>query len=184
MKQPDEEQEREAAKSSSLRGAISDARLKEAQDIDAALDLRGTELARLEVLKTSLEPVFKDIPPDEDRFELALAPSTPARLWIDMFAFVEFDPEAELYRLARNERSGRRVLAETGDASVIRGRVTEYVARQIVVRERELSGLADMPDGPRRRPRRARLGLVVSAFVIGLLTGAVGLFAVGWLITQ
>ena len=76
------------------------------------------------------------------------------------------------------------VEAETRDAGVVRGRVTEYVARQIVMRERELAGLHDMPGERRRRPRRARLGLVISAFVIGLLTGAMGLFAIGWLITR
>lgn len=183
MEQPDEKKEREAAKSNSLRDAISHARLEEAQNIDSTLDLRSTELARLELLQSSLEPVFKDVPPREDRFELALVPSTPARLWIDMLAFIEFDPEAELYRLVRNERRGRRVLVESGDASVIRGRVTEYVARQIVVRERELAGLADIP--PRsRRPRRLRIGLIMAAFVIGVLTGVVGLFALGWLLTQ
>lgn len=182
MKQPDENQEREAARSSSLREAISDARLEEAQAIDAALDLRSTELARLDLLKNSLEPVFEDIPPAEDRFELALVPSTPARLWIDMLAFVEFDPEGELYRLVRNERRGRRVLAETADAGVIRARVTDYVARQIVARERELAGIADM--APRPRKQRSRVGLVLSAFLVGILTGVVGLFAIGWLITQ
>lgn len=181
MKQPDENQEREAASSSSLRVAISHARLDEAQAIDAALDLRSTELARLDLLKNSLEPVFKDIPPREDRFELALAPSTPARLWIDMLAFAEFDAEGELYRFVRNERRGRRVLVETADAGVIRARVTEYVAHQIVARERELDGLADMP--PRQR-RRGRVGLVLSAFLVGVLTGVAGLLAIGWLITQ
>lgn len=182
MKQPDEKQEREAARSNSLREAISHARLDEAQAIDSALDLRSTELARLDLLRNSLEPVFKDIPPAEDRFELALVPSTPARLWIDMLAFIEFDAEAELYRLVRNERRGRRVLLETADAGVVRGRITEYVARQIVVRERELAGIAEPASG--RRPRRSRLGLVFSAFIVGVLTGVVGLFAIGWLITQ
>jgi hypothetical protein len=183
MEQP-EDNKRDATKSSSLRDAISQARLDEAQHIDTALDLRSAELTRLEILKSSLEGVFDDIPESDERFELALVPSTPARLWIDMFTFVELDPEGELYRFIRNERSGRRILVESHDAGVIRGRITEYIARQIVARERELSGLSEMVPFVGRRPRRQGVSIVIAAFVIGVLTGVVGLFAFGWLITQ
>lgn len=179
-----EDKKHDAAPSGTLREAISEARLEEAQNIDLTMDLRSTELARLEILKTSLEGIFDDIPAGDDRFELALVPSTPARLWIDMFTFVELDSEGELYRFVRNERSGRKVLVESRDSGVVRGRITEYVARQIVARERELSGMSDMPPLSRKRPRRLRIGLVMSAFVIGVLTGVVGLFAIGWLITN
>lgn len=185
MEKPDNEK-REAASSGSLREAIGQARLEEAQAIDAALDARSTELARLEILKGALEKTFDDIPAGDDRFCLTLVPSQPARLWIDMFSYVDMDADGERYRFVRNERDGRRVLAETGDPGVIKGRITEYIARQIVARERQLAGLAETPRQARRRPRRRRLrvGLVVSAFLIGILTGVVGLFAIGWLITQ
>lgn len=183
MEKPDETA-RTVADSGSLSQAMRQARLEEARAIDGEVDLRSTELARLEILKASLEKVFEELPPGEDRFVLALVPSTPARLWIDMFSYAEMDADADLYRFVRNERSGRNVLVETRDAGVIRGRITEYMARQIVARERELAGLRDLPKTARRRPRRLRVGLVISAFVIGVLTGVVGLFALGWLITQ
>ena len=174
----------EAAKSGVLREAISQARIDEAQDIDRELDLRSSELARLEILEAGLESVFTEIPSHEDRFELTLVPSTPARLWIDMFSYVEMDAEAEFYRLVRNERTGRKVLVETSDVGVVRGRITEYVAQQIVARERQLAGFAEGSGPARRRRGRLRIGLVVSAFIIGVLTGVVGLFAVGWMITH
>lgn len=176
---------RDAATSGSLRDAISQARLDEAEQIDDALDQRSSELARLEILKNNLQRIFDEIPAADDRFELALVPSEPARLWIDMFSYVEMDAAGERYRFVRNERNGRKVLVDTRDDGVVRGRVTEYIARQVVVRERELSGISGTaPRLARRRPRRLRIGLVMSAFVIGLLTGVAGLFAVGWLITQ
>ena len=174
----------EAAKSGLLRDAISQARLDEAQNIDGEIDLRSSELARLEILKAGLQKVFDEIPADEDRFELALVPSVPARLWIDMFSFVEMDSDGEFYRFVRNERNGRKVLVETSDVGVIKGRITEYVARQIVARERQLAGFADVPVPAGRRKRRLRVRLVISAFIIGVLTGIVGLFAVGWMITH
>lgn len=173
---------KEAAESGSLREAISQARLDEAHEIDGELDMRSSEIARLEILKESLQKLFDDIPRDEDRFELALVPSTPARLWIDMLSYVEMYGDCEYYRLIRNARSGRTVLVETSDVGVMRGRITEYVARQIVARERQLSGLADMPKATGRRRRRVRAGLILAAFVLGALAGAAGLFAAGWVV--
>lgn len=183
MEKPDNKT-REAASSGSLREAVSQARLDEAQEIENGLDQRSTEMARLEILQASLKNLFDDIPAGDNRFELALMPSTPARLWIDMFTFVEVGEDGELYRLVRNQRSGRKVLVESRDVGVMRGRITEYVARQIVAREREMSGLADMPAFAGKRPRRLRVGLVLASFIIGILTGVAGLFAVGWTLTQ
>ncbi len=175
---------RDPAQSGSLREAVSQARLEEAQSIDRELDLRSSELARLEILKSALDKVFDEVPADDDRFDLALVPSTPARLWVDMFTYVEMDSECERYRLIRNQREGRRVLVDTSDIGVIKGRVTEYLARQIVARERQLAGYADLPPLVGGRRRRSGLWRLIGVFVIGLLAGAGGLFGLGWLLTQ
>ena len=173
---------RDLAQSGSLREAVSQARLEEAQNIDSELDLRSSELARLEILKSALEKIFEEVPANDDRFDLALVPSTPARLWIDMFSYVEMDSESQRYRLVRNQREGRRVLVDTSDIGVIKGRITEYLARQIVARERQLAGFSDLP--PLGARRRGGLWRLIAAFVIGIVAGAVGLFALGWFLTQ
>ncbi|RME99551.1 MAG: hypothetical protein D6773_12735 [Alphaproteobacteria bacterium] len=173
---------KEPAQGSSLRAAISKARIEAAEDIDGTIDLRSAEFARLDLLKTALEDLFLEIPPDEDRFELALMPSNPARLWIDMLSYVEMDADCEAYRFVRNERAGRRVIVESHDIGVLRGRIAEYIARQMVARERQLSGLADLPP-ERRRRRRSGWGYLL-AFLLGAIAGAVALFAFGWFITQ
>jgi hypothetical protein len=68
-------------------------------------------------------------------------------------------------------------------------RITLYVAREIVRRERAEAALLEpltREEQPQAAPAPARLGMgvVVSAFIIGLLTGAAGLFAAAWLATQ
>jgi len=62
------------------------------------------------------------------------------------------------------------------------------MAREIVRRERLEAALIEPPqreERPASRPSHARLGtgVVVAAFIIGLLTGAAGLFAAAWLTT-
>lgn len=180
--------QRVPASSHSLRDAIREVRIKEAQTIDDAAERRSSELARLEILKAALEKVFDEIPKSDDRFELALVPSFPARLWIDMFTSVAMDEASRIYRLIRNGRQGRRVLAETSDVSEMAERVVEYIARQIIERERQMEGLVayerQMCIKEGVRSPRSRVYLATGGFLIGLLTGIVGLFAIGYLITM
>ena len=63
-------------------------------------------------------------------------------------------------------------------------RITRYMAREIVRRERLEGALLE----PTRMgmigepaPLSAGMGVVIAAFAIGLLTGAAGLFAAVWL---
>lgn len=171
------------APSRSLREAIREARIREAEGLDQSAERRSTELARLEVLKAELEELFEELPETDDRFALMLVPSTPARLWIDLFCAVLFDPSTDAYRLVRNGRQGRKILAETHDVGDMADRVTDYVAEQIVTRARELDGLTEPRLSVRPEPQpRQRVGLVIAAFVIGLLTGVAGLFAISYLV--
>jgi hypothetical protein len=182
MKKTDKKLDQPAA-ATSLRDAIHLARIQEAEDLDNSVDRRSTEMARLEVLHAAVEPVFDDIHFDDDRFALALVPSKPARLWIDIMTYVAMDNSGEVYRMIRNEGTGRRVLVETDDVGVMAGRITEYVARQIVMREREASGFSYDQIITRRR-HRSRTGVAIAAFIIGILTGVAGFLALGQKIIQ
>lgn len=166
------------APAKSLRDAIHLARIQEAEQIDRSVDRRSTEMARLEVLHAAVEPVFEDIPFEDDRFSLALVPSRPARLWIDIMTYVAMDNAAEVYRMIRNEGTGRRVLVETDDVGAMAGRVTEYVAREIVAREREASGFS-YDRIMTRRQGRSRAGMAIAAFIIGVLAGAAAFHFIG-----
>jgi hypothetical protein len=172
------------AASRSLREAIRKARLEEAERLDLAADHRDGEIARLGLLKAELESVFAELPPHDDRFSLVLVPSRPARLWIDLFTYAAIDDSSGAYLFIRNSENGRRTLFSSGNVADIADRITRYVAHEIVRRERLDGGLSE--------PGRARLGLehvstsaragvVIAAFAIGVLTGAVGLLISVWL---
>lgn len=173
------------AASRSLRDAIRKARLEEAERLDEAADQREGELARLDLLNAELESVFAEIPNHDDRFNLALVPSRPARLWIDLFTYVTVEEGANAYLFMRNSENGRRTLFRSTNVAETADRITDYVAAQIVQRERLEAGLTH-PGGPSRfvpeedRPR-VNTRMVIMSFIVGLLTGAVGLFAAVWL---
>ena len=95
------------------------------------------------------------------------------------------DSPARTYRLIWNGGAGRRVLAETEDVAEMKGHVLDYVAGQIVARERQILGLADhqAPRGSASGRSRRAVGAIVWAFAIGLLTGAFCLLALAYLVT-
>jgi hypothetical protein len=172
----------------SLREAVRKARVEEAYRLDDAADHRDSEIARLELLKAELESVFAELPANDDRFSLMLVPSRPARLWIDLFTYAAIDETSGAYLFIRNSESGRRTLYSANSASEMADRIMSYMAREIVRRERQEAALLEpltREEQASATPPRARLGMgvVVSAFIIGLLTGAVGLLAAAWLAT-
>lgn len=173
------------AASRSLREAIRKARLDEAERLDVTADTRDGEIARLELLKAELETVFAEIPNHDDRFNLTLVPSRPARLWIDVFTYVAIDEGSGAYLFIRNSENGRRTLFSANNVADVADRITTYMAQEIVRRERMEAAILE--PGPRQKviaePARSgpSTGIVLSAFIIGLLTGVAGLFAAVWL---
>jgi hypothetical protein len=170
----------------SLHEAVRKARVEEAYRLDEAADHRDSEIARLELLKAELESVFAEIPANDDRFTLMLVPSRPARLWIDLFTYAAIAETSGAYLFIRNSESGRRTLYSTNSVSEMADRITSYMAREIVRRERQEAALLEPVTREERAtaafpPSRLGMGIVVSAFIIGLLTGAAGLFAAAWL---
>jgi hypothetical protein len=171
------------AASRSLREAIRKARLEEAERLDVTADLRDGEIARLELLKAELEAVFADIPKQDDRFNLALVPSRPARLWIDLFTYVAVDDGSGAYLFVRNSENGRRTLFSSTNVADMADRITNYMAHEIVRRERMEAALLE--PGSRQKivmeTETVGAGMVLWAFIIGVVTGAAGLFAAVWL---
>ena len=172
------------AASRSLREAIRKARFDEAERLDITADRRDGEIARLELLKAELETVFAEIPARDDRFNLVLVPSRPARLWIDLFTYAAIDDGSGAYLFVRNSENGRRTLFSSSNVADMAARITRHMAHEIVRRERLEAALTGPAQGKfaDEAPRASSgMSVIVSAFLIGLLTGAVGLFAAVWL---
>lgn len=173
------------AASLSLREAIRKARLDEAELLEGTADRRDGEITRLELLRAELEAVFAEIPSHDERFNLVLVPSRPARLWIDLFTYAAMDEGSGAYLFVRNSENGRRTLFSSTNVADMSDHIIRYMAREIVRRER-LDAALTGPDTSEKaviatQSRGPGMSVVVSAFLIGLLTGAVGLFAAVWL---
>ncbi len=140
-----------ASKPVSLKSAIRAARLDEAERAQAVGDLRGAEIARLQLLSEAIEPVLRQVPADVDMFDAGIvAGGERPRLFIDMISFVEMGRDRRSYRFLQDTRHGRLVLSDTESLGAMTAAVTQYIARRMVEREQTLASL--LGDGTIPRP--------------------------------
>jgi len=131
-----------------LLAAIRRARIEEAERSEGQAELRGAEIARLEMLMDALQPVLQQIPAGIDLFDVALMPSAHPRLFIDMIGFVEMGRDRRLYRFVQDTRNGRIKIAESEKIDTIVKSVTDYIARRLVEREKALAAMDVPGDAP------------------------------------
>jgi hypothetical protein len=164
------------------------ARIEAAERTSVVVDLRDAELARLELLNESLDPLFDEIPSEVDLFDRGVSRGDTPRLWIDAVAHVAMGRDKRMYRFLHDTRVGRRVLAESHEIGELVKAVTDYVARRLIERERALHEDPEFitrvarPEAARalRRRRRRGWGAFVLGFVLGVLALlCAALFAAG-----
>ena len=138
-----------------LRAAMRVARIEQAERSEAVANLRGAELARLEMLRDAIAPVLAQVPDEADMFDCGLVPGPHPRLFVDMVAHVEMGHDRRHYRLVQATRHGRTVLAESERIDTMVQAVTAYVARRIVDWEKALTAVESVAPAPAPEPVRA-----------------------------
>ena len=123
----------------SLTAAIRVARVENAERSEVVAELRGAELARLEILLEALEPVLAQVPKGVDLFDVGIAPGEHPRLFIDMIGFVEMGRDRRVYRFLQDTRVGRVTIAETERLDSMVEALTAYIARRLIERDKALA---------------------------------------------
>ncbi len=137
-----------------LHGSILRARIEDAERSRVIAELRGAEIARLQMLHELLKPVFAELPPDADLFDQGIVPGDRPRLYVDMVSFVEMGRDRKVYRFIQDTRRGRMLVGETEGVNLMALTVTEYLARRIVEREKAVGDEIVRVAGPRRASER------------------------------
>jgi len=171
----------DAPEAERLKDALRKARVEQAERSGVVVDLHDAEVARLEVLNESLDPLFQQIPANVDMFDRGISRGETPRLWIDAIAHVGMGRDKRVYRFAQDTRYGRKVLAESVNVGEMVDAVTKYLAQRLIERERALADVSppyirDLRQEARfdRRRRRWR---AIKAFLFGLLVGFATLIA-------
>ena len=175
------------------------ARIEEAERSSVAAELRGAELARLEMLKEALTPVLAQVPEGVDLFDVGIVPGEKPRLFVDMIAFVELARDRRSFRFVQETRSGRILLAEGERLEALTEAITLYIGRRLVEREKALAaGVVGVPLQPEPPPPPVPAAAVtvtplpapvplgargytksdmLFAFLLGVMAGLIGVVA-------
>jgi hypothetical protein len=124
----------------SLAEAVRGAQIAMADRGDFASDAREADLARIELLAQDLQPVFDDVPEDDQQWDFAISKGQQPRLWIDATSHVVIARDRRTYRFLRDTRAGRIVVAEAVDIRAMADAVTNYIAERIVERRYLMEG--------------------------------------------
>ena len=124
----------------SLADALQLVRDRRADRNDTVTETREAERARIDLLVDELRPLFEEIDPDDERFELAVSGGQKPRLWIDATTHVSMGTDRRTYRLIRDRLHERSVLAETGDLDLMADTVSTYIAERVLERRRAQEG--------------------------------------------
>lgn len=189
----------------SLSAAIRRARLDNAERSSGVADLRGAEIARLEILREQLEPILAQLPRDCDLFDIAISPGDRPRLFIDAIGFVEMAHDRRSYRFVQDTRHGRLEICDSDRAENLVEAITTYIAHRLIEREKALAsdfasgaGAAQAaraaalkpaprqdPASRRRFPRRAMEIYLFAIEAVGsFITFALLLLLVVWVIKR
>ena len=123
----------------SLASALRQARIEGAERSHVVAELRGAEMARLEMLQEAIQPLLAQVPAGIDLFDPALVPGEQPRLFVDMIGFVEMGRDRRLYRFLQDTRHGRVILAESDRLDAMIDAIRDYIARRLLERERALA---------------------------------------------
>lgn len=182
----------------SLRAAVDAVRTRQADQRDVVVDLGEAERARLDLLAAELLPLFEEIDEADERFDLAVSQGERPRMWIDMTTFVAMGHDKLSYRMVKDTRMGRIVMAETSDKDKMADIVAEYVAEKVLEREKMIEGewrsmmsvknaAVDLSSdaaaiSTAHVPTKTRRSRGLMWFLLGLLCGLVLLGAFGFLL--
>lgn len=160
---------------------------------DVVVDMKQAKQARLELLARDLQPVFNDLPNDNDQFEFSLTNGENPRLWIDMTSFVRMGRDRREYEFVKDTRLGRTQLAATQDIEKMGRIVTNYVAERVLERERMIEGdwislkqyrfdqEGELISAEHKNERESGYGWpILGLFLVGLALGAAAMVAWAW----
>jgi len=146
--------------------ALKHARLAEAAQLDAVLNVKDARSLRLLALRDAVLPHVKDHPAAAGLVELNMQPGELPRLWLDLISSVVIEPDTRNYRLEQERNASREVLYETDSLDDMKTHILRYLAHRVIARDKASAGLAEYVPGA----RGPRYGVAALAYV--WVTGA------------
>jgi hypothetical protein len=157
-------------KAETLDQALKEARLLQAAQLEAMVNVQDARVLRLEALRDSLLPDMRQHEALGTLFELNVQHGDKPKLWLDLISVVEMEPDPRTYCLVQDREGRREVLFETRDLEDMRQKVVQHLAHRMVEHERKAAGSNPKSLFDARRYALSELVFVwFSGFAFGIL---------------
>ena len=152
--------------------ALKQARLAEAAQLEAVLNVKDARSMRLLALRDAVVPHLAAHPAGAGLVDLAIQQGEVPRLWLDLISSVVIAPDTRNFRLEQERDTIREVLYETDNLDDMKVHVLRYLAHRVIAKEKQAAGLSEYAPGA----RGPRYGLLALAYVwlTGLMFGVLG----------
>ncbi len=155
---------------------LKSARVAQAAQLDAMLDVHDVRVLRLEALRNCVLPQLANHPAARALFELNIQHGERPKLWLDLISAVEMEPNPKTYRLVQDKDSTRETLFETSDLDDMSNYVLRYLAHRLIAHDKQVGGLRTN-DRPVEGPQIYGFWDLLYVWFTGLLFGILALVA-------
>ena len=123
--------------------ALKKARVAEAAQLEAALNIRDARALRLESLRDAVQLRLGPNAQARAFFDLTVQPGVKPKLWIDLISSVVMEPDPRSYRLVQDRENSTERVFETPVEVEMVDFLTQYLAHRVVAHDKLLAGVSN-----------------------------------------
>ena len=120
--------------------ALKKARVAEAAQLEAVLNIRDARALRLESLRDAVQLRLGANAQAHAFFDLIVQPGVKPKLWIDLISSVVMEPDPRSYRLVQDRENTIEKVFETSAEKEMIDFLTQYLAHRVVAHDKLLAG--------------------------------------------
>ncbi len=152
--------------------ALRKARVAEAAQLEAAMNIRDARALRLESLRDAVKARLGGNEQAMALFDLIVQPGVKPKLWVDLISSVVMEPDPRHYRLVQDREKNSETIFETAVEAEMVEFLTRYLAHRLISHDKLVASVS----APSTKPNSAySLADMIYVWVTGCLFGVMTL---------
>lgn len=119
--------------------ALRQARVAEAAQLEAVMNIRDARALRLESLRDAVKTKLGSNEQAIALFDLIVQPGAKPKLWVDLISSVVMEPDPRSFRLIQDREKNSEIVFETTSEAEMVNYLTRYLAHRLVSHDKLLA---------------------------------------------
>ncbi len=152
--------------------ALRQARVAEAAQLEAVMNIRDARALRLESLRDAVKARLSGNEKAQALFDLTVLPGVKPKLWVDLISSVVMEPDPRSFRLIQDREKNSETVFETPSEAEMVNYLTRYLAHRLVSHDKLV---ASVPPAETMPNSGYSLADMIYVWVTGCLFGVMTL---------